>query len=430
MDKPFRIAIAGLGTVGVGVIKILTQHASVIAQRAGRPIEIVAVSARSKKDRGVDLSGFEWVDNTADLANYPEIDAVIELIGGSEGIAKDLVFNAVENKRHIVTANKALVAHHGIELATLSEKNSVSVAYEAAVAGGIPIIKAMREGFSANEFKAVYGILNGTCNYILTQMRETGREFSDVLNDAQELGYAEADPTFDIEGIDAAHKLCILTSIAFGTKPDFDAMDIEGITKVTAEDIGYATEFGYRIKLLGIARNVDGKVIQMVKPCLVPASSALGLIEDVFNAVYVEADYVDTPLLTGRGAGEGPTASSVVADIIDLARGIEVPTFGVAAEDLKLAQWLDLKETSSRYYLRLNVKDQMGAISDISTILKDYDISIEAMVQHGGSEPGEKVHVVITTHEAAHSDILNALEKIKGLPETVEEPCLMRIEEI
>ncbi len=430
MDKPFRIAIAGLGTVGVGVIKILSQHASVIAQRAGRPIEIVAVSARSKKDRGIDLSGFEWVDNTEDLANHPDIDAVVELIGGSEGVAKDLVFTALENNHHVVTANKALVAHHGLDLALLSEKNDVSIAYEAAVAGGIPIIKAMREGFSANGFKAVYGILNGTCNYILTQMRETGRDFSDVLKDAQDLGYAEADPTFDVEGVDAAHKLCILTSIAFGTKPDFDAMNIEGISKVTASDIEYATELGYRIKLLGIAREVDGEVIQMVKPCLVPITSALGAIEDVFNAVYVEADYVDTPLLTGRGAGEGPTASSVVADIIDLARGLNIPTFGMAAKDLKKAKWLNVEQTSSRYYLRFNVTDQTGAISDISTILKNHNISIEAMVQHGGSEPGQNVHVVITTHESSHSDVLKALDEIYALPETVEEPCLMRIEEI
>ncbi len=430
MVKPFRIGIAGLGTVGAGVVKVLTQNADVITARAGRPVEIVAVSARSKNvDRGVDLSAYDWVDNTADLAAYDGLDAVVELIGGSEGVAADLVSNALDHKRHVVTANKALLAHHGYELALKAEANDVSLAYEAAVAGGIPIIKALREGLAANRVHSVYGILNGTCNYILTMMRETGRDFADVLHDAKELGYAESDPTFDIEGIDAAHKLCLLTSIAFGVKPDFDAMEIQGITQVNADDISYATEFGYRIKLLGIARLVDGKIMQVLEPCLVPIHSPMGIIDDVYNAVYVEGDFVETPLLTGKGAGEGPTASSVVSDIIDLARGFKVPTFGIAAKDLVDGAWVDLGSTTARYYLRLSVLDQPGVVADISSILKDQDISIEGMVQRG-RDPGQPVPIVLTLHDSVHENVIAAVKSIEALSACAEKPCLMRIEEI
>ena len=430
MSKPFRIGVAGLGTVGTGVVKILTQNADVITQRAGRPIEIVAVSARDKtRDRGVDLSGFDWVENSVDLAHHGDLDAVIELIGGSDGVAADLVNTALDNKRHVVTANKALVAHHGYALAQKAEGHGVSLAYEAAVAGGIPIIKAMREGLAANKMHAVYGILNGTCNYILTIMRETGRDFADVLKDAQELGYAEADPTFDIEGIDSAHKLCILTAIAFGIKPDFDAIKIQGITNINATDIAYATEFGYRIKLLGIARNHNGKIMQVLEPCLVPIHSPLGMVEDVYNAVYAEGDFVETPLLTGKGAGEGPTASSVVADIIDLARGLDVPTFGVPAEALKDAQWVDLGDIVARYYLRLSVIDQAGVIADISSILKEQDISIESLVQRG-RDPGQAVPIVLTSHEVPHANMIKAVSLIEDLETCTEKPCLMRIEEL
>lgn len=429
MADPFRIGIAGLGTVGTGVIKILTQNAELVSQRAGVDIEIAAVSARNKnQDRGVELP-YEWVDNAADIASYEGLDAVVELIGGSEGIAADLVRNSLANKRHVVTANKALVAHHGYELAKLAEENDVSLMYEAAVAGGIPIVKAMREGLAANQFHSVYGILNGTCNYILTQMRETGREFADVLSDAQELGYAEADPTFDIEGIDAAHKLCILTSIAFGVKPDFGALKVNGITQINSTDITYATEFGYRIKLLGISRKVDGAIMQVVEPCLVPINSPMGIVEDVYNAVYAEGDFVETPLLTGKGAGEGPTASSVVADLIDLARGLRVPTFGAPLEHLVDGSWIDIGETMARYYLRLAVLDEPGVIADISAILKDQNISIEGMVQRG-RDPGQTVPVVLTLHNAKHKNMINVVKQIEFLTACKEKPCLMRIEEI
>lgn len=429
MNKAFRVGVAGLGTVGVGVIKILEQNAELITARAGRPIEVVAVSARSKgKDRGIDLSKYDWVDNTCAMADY-DLDAVVELVGGSDGVALELVKNTLSHQKHVVTANKALVAHHGYELATLAENNDVSLAYEAAVAGGIPIIKAMREGFAANQFKAVYGILNGTCNYILTQMRETGRDFEDVLKDAQELGYAEADPSFDVGGIDAAHKLCLLTAIAFGVKPDFEALEIQGIDHLNATDIAFATDFGYRIKLLGVAREVDGQIMQVVEPCLVPIDSALGKVEDVYNAVYIEGDFVQNPLLTGRGAGEGPTASSVVADLIDIVRGIKVPTFGVPASALKTAKRVDMGSTTNSYYLRMSVLDQPGVIADVSAILRDHHISIEGMLQHG-RDPGQPVSVVITTHESKHKDMLDAVQNIEKLDSCTEKPCLMAIEEL
>lgn len=430
MSEAFRIGIAGLGTVGTGVIKILQQNADLITARAGRPIEIHCVSARSKqKDRGVDLSNYKWTDRSIDIAESEEVDAVVELIGGSEGDALELVRTALENGKHVVTANKALLAHHGFKLAQTAESTNVSLNYEAAVAGGIPIIKAMREGLAANRFSAVYGILNGTCNYILTMMRETGGNFDDILKEAQEQGYAEADPAFDIEGIDAAHKLCILTSLAFGVKPDFDNLHITGITDINAIDIEYATEFGYRIKLLGIARKTPEGIMQIMEPCLVPIGSPMGIVEDVYNAVYAEGDFVETPLLTGKGAGEGPTASSVVADLIDIARGIKIPTFGAPVDDLKTAAWIDIGETKAHYYIRLHVLDRPGVISDISAILKEDNISIQAMVQRA-RDPDQPVPVVLTTHDVRHADMVNAIEKIRNLQTCVEKPCFIRIEEM
>lgn len=431
MDKPFRIGIAGLGTVGIGVVKMLEHNADLIAERAGRRIEIVAVSAKTRaKDRGADLSRYDWVDDTLKLSTYPDIDAVVELMGGSDGMAHDLVFQTLKNKRHVVTANKALLARHGYELAKQAEDHGVCLKYEAAVAGGIPIIKAMRESFAGNRIHSVYGILNGTCNYILTEMRESGRNFEDVLKEAQEKGYAETDPSFDVDGIDAAHKLCILTAIAFGVKPDFEAIEIQGIRHIDSTDIAYAKEFGYRIKLLGVSRVLaDGKIMQVMEPCLVPIESPIGIIENSYNAVYVEGDFVETPLLTGRGAGEGPTASAVVADIIDLARGLKIPTFGIPAAKLKTIERADIGETINSYYLRLNVLDQSGVIADVSAILRDKHISIEGLMQRG-RDPGQAVPVVITSHETRHSDMLAAVELISQLSCCVEKPCLMVIEEI
>lgn len=431
MSVPFRIAIAGLGTVGRGVTKILQDHEATIAGRVGRPVQIVAVNARNRNaDRGVDVSAYDWVDDALSLAGRDDVDAIVEVIGGSDGIAKNLAEKTLQNKKHFVTANKALLAHHGQALAELAEQNGVSIGYEASVAGGIPIIKALREGLAANEVTSVLGILNGTCNYILTEMRETGRDFTDVLLDAQEKGYAEADPTFDVGGIDAGHKLALLTALAFGVKPDFAAMEIEGIDSITAADIKCATELGYRIKLLGTAKRMEGsKILQMVSPCMVPIKSSIGAVEGVFNAVFTEAYPVDTSLFVGRGAGEGPTASSVVADILDLARGIQAPTFGVAAQDLKTAQWADPKELSGKYYLHLQVKDEPGVIADVAAILRDNKISIESQIQREHA-PGTPASVVIVTHQTSGRDVHQAAAAIQALPSTVDTPTVLRIEQI
>ncbi|MGH1399352.1 MAG: homoserine dehydrogenase [Alphaproteobacteria bacterium] len=434
MSGSYRLGIAGLGTVGIGVVKMVQQHGDVLAARAGQGIEITAVSARdASKDRGADLSAYAWVDDARDLAARDDVDCVLELIGGSEGLALDLVRAALSAGKDVVTANKALLAHHGAELAALAEGNDASLLYEAAVAGGIPIIKALREGFAGNEIQAVFGILNGTSNYMMTAMRETGRDFSDILQEAQDLGYAEADPSFDVDGDDAGHKLALLSAIAFGVKPDFDALKntgaMVGIRGITAVDISLATELGYRIKLLGIARRIGDKVMQILQPCLVPAGSKIGGVEGVFNAVQVEGDYVDAGLLVGRGAGEGPTASSVMSDVLDLARGIRVPTFGVPAADLRDPEWIDLGEVVSRYYLRLHVLDQAGVIADITAALRDHNVSIESFIQHG-RDPGQKVALVMTTHEARHADIAAACEIIQAHDSVSGEPCLIRIEEL
>ncbi len=428
MSQPLRLGIAGLGTVGIGTVKIVQEHAALLSTRAGRPVEITCVSARdAAKDRGVDLSAYEWIDNAIDLASHGDVDVVLELIGGSEGAAYDLVKAALSNGKHVVTANKALLAHHGFELATLAEELCVSLSYEAAVAGGIPVIKALREGLAGNRIEALYGILNGTCNYMMTAMRETGRDFDVILKEAQEMGYAEADPGFDIDGIDAGHKLCLLSALAFGVKPDFDNLQITGISKITSTDIKFAEEFGYRIKLLGIARRVGTDLMQVMEPCLVPISNPIGVVEDVYNAVYIEGHAVGATLLTGKGAGAGPTASAVMGDVMDIARDIIVPAFAVPASTLATPQWMDLNERHSNYYLRLSATDQAGVIADVSRILRDLDISIESMMQHG-RDPGAVVSIVLTTHETRHGDMAEACKQFAALSTIVDEPCLMRIE--
>lgn len=429
-QKPYRIGIAGLGTVGAGVVKVLQENAALIEQRAGRSIEIVSVTASNKnKDRGVDLSAYDWADSLADMANDARLDAVIELIGGADGDAKQLVEKALEAGKDVVTANKALLAHHGFELAKLAEENSKTLAYEAAVAGGIPIIKSLREGLSANQIESLYGILNGTCNYILTEMRETGREFEDVLKEAQEKGYAEADPTFDVDGIDAAHKLVLLGALAFGIKPDFDSLDIQGIRHITSKDIQYASELGFRIKLLGMARRSGAKVMQSMEPCLVPIKSALGSVEGVFNAVLTQGDFVDKTMMEGRGAGEGPTASSVVADIIDLAKGNGLPTFGVKASDLKQAQWESPDNIICQCYIHLKVEDKSGVLADITACLKNENLSIDSFIQREHEEDGSAV-VVIVTHKAPFSAIKAAVQAAQELPCVLDKPTLLRIEDI
>lgn len=430
MSDPFRIGIAGLGTVGAGLVNLLSANADLLRERTGRAIEIVCVNARSRsKDRGVDLSAYEWVDDPLAMATDPRLDAVVELIGGAEGVAYDLVTAALKNGKHVVTANKALLAHHGLALAALAEEQGMSLQYEAAVAGGIPIIKSLREGLAGNTLTQVYGILNGTCNYILTEMRLTGRSFEDVLAEAQAKGYAEADPSFDVDGVDAAHKLCILTALAFGVQPAFSSLDIQGIRSITADDIAYAGELGYRIKLLGIARCDQNKVSQSVEPCLVSQDSPLGNVEGVFNAVYAKGDFVGPIMAEGRGAGAGPTASAVAADIADLMRGLQVPTFGIPSTALKKGTPASDADHIGSYYLHLKVIDQPGVIADLSAILRDHMISIEALLQRG-RDPGQAVSIVIVTHEIDKAAMRRALAEIGALQCVAAQPVCLCIEQI
>ncbi|MBE7636963.1 homoserine dehydrogenase [Sneathiella sp. P13V-1] len=422
-----RLGIAGIGTVGVGVIKIVEKHGELLANRCGEPIEVVAVSGRDRtKDRGVNLDGMTWYDNAVDLASDPNVDMVLELIGGSEGVARELCTKALEAGKPVVTANKALLAVHGTELATLAEQNNTSLAYEAAVAGGIPIVKAIREGLAGNVFTRVYGILNGTCNYILTEMEETGGDFGDILADAQKLGYAEADPSFDVDGVDAAHKLAILTSLAFGTPVDFDSVYIEGIREVTALDIQFAQEFGYRIRLLGVARQTEKGIEQRVHPCMVKRETAIANVSGVFNAVVAEGDFVDSTVYEGRGAGEGPTASAVMADVIDITSGRTSPTFGIPANKLTDLPKVPVKEHVGCYYVRLTVLDQPGVIADISAAFRDEQVSIESLLQRG-RDPEQSVSVVLTTHEVQEEALVRALGRIENFDHNVAAPRMIRI---
>ncbi|MDB5490314.1 MAG: homoserine dehydrogenase family protein [Micavibrio sp.] len=429
MTAPLRIGIAGLGTVGAGVVKMLQQNAELITARAGRPVEVTCVSARDKaKKRDVDLSHYQWIDAPEAMASA-DVDIVVELMGGSEGTARNLVEASLKSGKAVITANKALLAEHGLALAALADAAKVPLMYEAAVAGGIPIIKALREGFAGNNIGAVYGILNGTCNYILTTMRETGRGFDDVLAEAQAKGYAEADPAFDVDGIDAAHKLSILTALAFGVKPAFGKVAIQGIRHITADDMEHARDLGYRIKLLGMARRMkDGAIVQTMEPTLVPQDSPIGAVDGVFNAVFVEGDFVHTSLLVGRGAGEGPTASAVLSDIIDIARGKTAPVYGVPADTLKDAKWGGAADIHSHFYMHLKVIDKTGVLADVAAILRDHNISVEAMIQRGRN-PDQPVPIVMTTHETRYSDVLAACEKISGLKLVQAKPTVLRIEQ-
>ena len=416
-----RVGIAGLGTVGAGVVRLLHENAGLIAARAGQPITVAAVSARDRgRDRGLALEGVEWLADPVQLATMPGLDAVVELIGGADGPALTLVRTALGAGRPVVTANKALLAVHGATL-----PRTAPLAFEAAVAGGIPVIKALREGLSANRITRVAGILNGTCNYILTAMREQKRDFADVLAEAQALGYAEADPATDIDGVDAAHKLAILAALAFGHPVRFDTVYVEGIRRVSALDIAFAEELGYRIKLLGIARRTETGVEARVHPCLVPVASPIARVDGVFNAVVAEGDAVGRVMLEGRGAGAGPTASAVVADLIDLARGRLTPVWGqdTPGDDpvVPIGQHL------GAYYLRLMVIDRPGVIADVAAILRDQGVSLESLLQRGRS-PGESVPVVLVTHEVREHAMRSAAEAIGALPAVLEAPALIRIE--
>ena len=431
MSKPLRIGIAGLGTVGAGVVKILAARGERLAAASGRALELVAVCARDKaKDRGIDLSGVRWEDDPMALAAADDIDLVVELIGGSEGIARDLVEASLKAGKHVATANKALIAHHGTALARLAEEKGVALNYEAAVAGGIPIVKTMRESLAGNEIRSIHGILNGTCNYILTEMETTGRDFADVLKDAQDLGYAEADPTFDVGGIDAAHKLAILASLAFGTEVDFANVHIEGIEKISATDIAFAKEFGFKVKLLAIAEKSEAGIVQRVHPALVPEGTPLAAVSGVYNAVAVDGDRVGHLVLEGRGAGEGPTASAVLSDIVDVARGLIVPPFIVPATKLKAPAKPLMDTHKSSFYLRLRAVDRAGSMAEITRALAEASISIERIVQRGGkSDESGRMPVVFITHETDEGTMARARALLAKHEDVAGTPLVIRIED-
>ncbi|MFO1188109.1 MAG: homoserine dehydrogenase [Alphaproteobacteria bacterium] len=429
MKPPLRLGIAGLGTVGAGTLRLLERNAALLEERCGRRIVVTAVAARDRsRDRGVSLDGIRWFDDAIALARAPDVDVVIEVIGGANGPARQVVEAAIAAGRDVVTANKALLAHHGEDLARMAEAKGVTLAYEAAVAGGIPIIRALRAGLAANRIDRVYGILNGTCNYILTKMRRTGQAFDTVLAEAQALGYAEADPSFDVDGIDTAHKLAILASVAIGCRPNFAGVHIEGIRKVAPVDIAYAEELGYRIKLLGVARVTDHGVEQRVHPCLVPESSPIAHVDDVFNGVVAEGDFVETTLHVGRGAGAGPTASAIVSDVLDIARGCRAPVFSVPATRLKDMPAAPIEHHRGAYYVRLQVFDRPGVIADITAALRDEQVSLESMIQRGRA-PGKGVPVVLTTHDdTTEASMRRALARIGALDTVLEPPLMIRIE--
>lgn len=429
MTNPLRIAIAGLGTVGGGALTLLRENAALIEARCGRALEVVAVSARDEaKARSLGLGNARWVKDTVTLAEDPQIDVIVEVIGGADGVAKTLVEKALARGKSVVTANKALIAHHGLALAELAEKMGAVLAFEAAVAGGIPIIKALRDGLAANKIERIAGILNGTCNYILTTMSREKRDFAEVLKEAQALGYAEADPSFDIDGIDTAHKLAILASLAYGTRVNIDAVHVEGIRRISARDIEFAGELGYAIKLLGIAQMTERGLMQRVHPAMVPAQSPLGGVEGVFNAVQAQGDAVGSMLFEGRGAGAGPTASSVVADVMDIARGVRYCPFTLPAAQLSAATPASVEGLKTAYYLRLVVIDRPGVLAEVTSIFRDEKISMRSFLQHS-HQPGEPVQLALTTHETEERQMNRALTRIEALDAVREKPQVIRIEQ-
>lgn len=430
LQHPLKIGVAGLGTVGIGVIKILQSNHEIIANRCGRDIKIISIHARTKdKDRDIDLKAYKWAKDLQSMANDDDVDCIIECIGGSEGVVKEFVQSALQNGKNVVTANKALMAIHGVELSKIAEENNVALMYEAAIAGGIPIVKTIREGLAANNIHTIFGILNGTCNYILTTMEKTGRDFDDVLKEAQNLGYAESDPTFDIDGIDSAHKLALLTALAFGVKPDFEALEISGIRYISAGDIKAVKELGYRIKLLGVTKKLDDKIMQVVEPCLVPINSAIANVDDSYNAIFVDSDFCEKTFLQGRGAGEGPTASSIVADIIDIAKNNIIPAFGKPIENLEQIALQGFENVKGACYIRLIVKDQSGVLAKVTRELAQLDISIDSIIQRGHNDDGN-ASVIIITQNIVFSHASKAINLLEQNDIVLQKPLLMRIEEI
>ncbi|MER2194584.1 homoserine dehydrogenase [Methylobacterium brachiatum] len=436
MTVSYRIGVAGLGTVGASVVRMIARRRDTLTA-SGLDIRVAAVSSRDRsRDRGLDLAGVTWFDDPVALARSGEVDCVVELIGGAEGPAKAVVEAALQAGKTVVTANKALLARHGAALAALAEANGVALAYEAAVAGGIPVIKTLREGLPGNAVARVYGILNGTCNYILSRMEREGLTFEACLKDAQALGYAEADPTFDVEGFDTAHKLAILTSLAYGTAIDADGVSVEGISRVQPLDLRMADELGYRIKLLGVAQASDAGIEQRVHPTMVPKSSAIAQVMGVTNAVTIDADAVGELTLIGPGAGGEATASAVVADIADVARGIVRPTFGVPAAAMRASERVEMQRHEGGYYIRLTVHDRPGVAAGVAQRMAEREISLESILQRrtegAGSDPrgrsGRPVPLVLITYAATEGSIRAALDAIGADGLLAEPPQVIRIE--
>ncbi|NKW71550.1 homoserine dehydrogenase [Rhodobacteraceae bacterium R_SAG10] len=426
MPEPLRLGIAGLGTVGVGVVKIVQRHARLLGARTGREISITAVCARFRdKARGLRLADFVWVDDPVALAQRDDVDVFVELIGGADGVAKAATEAAIAAGKDVVTANKAMLAHHGQALASAAEAQGRVIRFEAAVAGGIPVIKTLTEGLAGNEITRVMGVLNGTCNYILTRMQAENLSYGEVFKAAEKLGYLEADPSLDVGGIDAAHKLALLASIAFGCQVAFEAVEVEGIERITIEDIGLAADMGFRIKLLGVAQMTGSGLEQRISPCLVPAASPLGQLEGAANMVVLEGDSAGQIVLRGAGAGQGPTASAVMADVVDLARGLRVPTFGQPAATLVRPSPAH-SAVPAPYYLRMSLLDKPGALAKIATVLGDAGISIDRMRQYRHVDP--TAPVLIVTHKTSGSALRDAISAMAGTDVLVGEPVAIRIE--
>lgn len=441
MSKPLKLGIAGLGTVGAGLLHLLAHQKWHLNGRVGRQILVEGVSARTKtKDRGVDLSNVMWFDDPVKLAAAPDMEVFVELIGGADGVAKASVEAALRSGKHVVTANKALLAEHGVALAKIAEEQGVALNFEAAVAGGIPIVKTLRESLIANEVRRVYGILNGTCNYILTTMTEEARSFDDVLKEAQARGYAEADPSFDVGGFDTAHKLAILASLAFGTRVAFNQIDVEGIETITQADIEAAADMGYRIKLLGVAMQTMSGIEARVNPAMVPKHSAIAEVSGVTNGVAIDTDYCGSLLLVGPGAGANPTASAVASDIVDIARENIMAPFLTPSRDLKEYEKAKLGAHQGAYYVRLSVYDRPGGMATIAKRMGDREISIESMVQRrprsalpgiaARREPGAPAPVVLITHETTEGAIRAAVDAIERDQTVSVRPQVIRIEKL
>jgi len=432
MLKPVSIGICGLGTVGAGTLDVLRKNADEIARRAGREIAVTHVAIRSPKPH-LDLKGIKICNDALELAKNPEVDVLVELIGGCDA-AYQLVCTAIDHGKHVVTANKALIAEHGNELFDRAQKQGVTIDFEAAVAGGIPIIKAVREGFSGNQIDWLAGIINGTGNFILTEMRDKGRAFDDVLAEAQMLGYAEADPTFDVEGIDAAHKLTILASVAFGIPLQFKGVYTEGITRITSQDVNYAEELGYRIKHLGIARRAEKGIELRVHPTLVPEDQLLSSVDGVMNAVMVHGNAVGPTLYYGAGAGAGPTASAVVADIVDVVRSLavdaahRVPHLAFQPDRLSDVAVLPIEDVHSAYYLRIEVLDRPGVMAAIARILSETGISIEAIIQKEPQQEGSEVTIILLVRKVVESMMNLAIDQIESLESTLGSVFKIRVD--